>query len=37
MKKAAKVTLAALSAAAACGAATYGVTRILMDVAMSAP
>lgn len=35
MKKAAKVTLAALSAAAACGAATYGVTRILMDVAMS--
>ena len=35
MKKAAKITVAALSAAAACGAAAYGVTHVLMDVAMN--
>ena len=35
MKKAAKITLTALSAAVACGAAVYGVTRVLMDVAMN--
>lgn len=35
MKKAAKITLTALSAAAACGAAVYGVTHVLMDVAMN--
>lgn len=37
MKKAAKITLTALSAAAACGAAVYGVTHVLMDVAMNRP
>ena len=35
MKKAAKITIAALSAAAACGAAVYGVIHVLMDVAMN--
>ena len=35
MKKAAKITITALSAAAACGAAIYGVTHVLMDVAMN--
>ena len=35
MKKAAKITVTALSAAAACGAAIYGVTHVLMDVAMN--
>ena len=35
MKKAAKITLTALSAAAVCGAAVYGVTHVLMDVAMN--
>ena len=35
MKKTAKITIAALSAAAVCGAAVYGVTHLLMDVAMN--
>ena len=35
MKKAAKIAIAVLSAAAACGAAAYGATRILMDVAIN--
>ena len=35
MKKTTKVITAALSAAAVYGAATYGVTRLLMDVAMN--
>lgn len=35
MKKAAKITVAAFSAAAVCGAAVYGVTRFLMDMAMN--
>ena len=35
MKKAAKFTIAALSAAAACVGAVYGVTHLLMDVAMN--
>ena len=35
MKKAAKITITALSAAVACGAALYGVTHVLMDVAMN--
>ena len=35
MKKAVKITAAVLSTAALCGAATYGVTHLLMDVAMN--